>query len=130
MWSTSPAGALLASPLVAVEDVRVFRHRLVDPLRGLQYPHEEESSTPCNACAPPASPTSRSGTTSVSCAPCSSSPQASGAVGAKRKPVTDVELPKAPTHADILPAEVWALVDAAQPGVYQQLDCAMYLTPR
>ena len=49
----------------------------------------------------------------------------------KRNPAADVELPKAPTYTDILyltPAEVWALVDAARPGPYQQLDRAMYLT--
>lgn len=48
-----------------------------------------------------------------------------------RNPVLDVDLPKAPTYAEIrylTPAEVWALVDAARPGAFHALDRALYLT--
>ena len=50
---------------------------------------------------------------------------------ARRTPVADIELPRAPTYADIrylTTDEVWALVDAAQPGDLHALDRALYLT--
>ena len=43
----------------------------------------------------------------------------------------DVDLPRLPTYAEIrylTVDEVWALVDAAQPGYFQPLDRALYLT--
>lgn len=48
-----------------------------------------------------------------------------------RNPVADVELPKAPTYSEIrylTTGEVWALVDAARPGTFHELDRALYLT--
>ena len=48
-----------------------------------------------------------------------------------RNPAVDVDLPKILAYTEIrylTTTEVWALVDAAQPGPYQQLDQAMYLT--
>ena len=48
-----------------------------------------------------------------------------------RNPVSDVDLPEAPTYAEIrylTIAEVWALADAARPGQFEALDRAMYLT--
>jgi integrase len=50
---------------------------------------------------------------------------------ATRNPIANIELPKAPTYAEIrylTSDEVWALVDAARPGDYQPLDRALYLT--
>ena len=50
---------------------------------------------------------------------------------ATRNPVAEIELPKAPTYSEIrylTSDEVWALVDAAQPGALQALDRALYLT--
>ncbi len=50
---------------------------------------------------------------------------------AARNPAADVDLPKNPTYTEIrylTTDEVWALVDAAQPGPCQALDRAMYLT--
>lgn len=48
-----------------------------------------------------------------------------------RNPAVDVDLPRAPTYTEIrylTRAEVWALVDAGQPGAHHDLDQAMYLT--
>ena len=50
---------------------------------------------------------------------------------ARRNPIADIELPKAPTYNEIrylTSDEVWALVDAARPGDFHALDRAMYLT--
>jgi integrase len=50
---------------------------------------------------------------------------------ARRNPVADIELPKAPTYAEIrylTSDEVWALVDDARPGDLHALDRALYLT--
>ena len=50
---------------------------------------------------------------------------------ARRNPVADIELPRAPTYTEIrylTSDEVWALVDAAQPGDLHALDRALYLT--
>jgi integrase len=50
---------------------------------------------------------------------------------ASRNPVADVDLPKSPTYSEIrylTTAEVWALIDAAAPGQWQDLDRALYLT--
>jgi integrase len=50
---------------------------------------------------------------------------------ARRNPVAEIELPKAPTYTEIrylTTDEVWALVDAAQPGDLCALDRALYLT--
>jgi integrase len=48
-----------------------------------------------------------------------------------RNPAADIDLPKVPVYNEIrylTTAEVWALVDAAQPGPYHEIDRALYLT--
>ncbi len=48
-----------------------------------------------------------------------------------RNPAADVDLPKNPTYSEIrylTTTEAWALVEHAQPGPYQQIDQALYLT--